>query len=276
VVLDLPDKIERLAILEIHTKNKPLGDTVDLTQVASNTAGFSGADLKNVANEAAILAARNGRQQLSKQDFDQAIEKVILGPERRSRVLSDEEKKVTAYHEGGHAIVGHLLKGTDPIHKVSIISRGSALGYTWSRPEEDTFLTRKSKFEDNIAQLIGGRAAEELIFGEVSTGAHNDLEKATKIARSMVTAYGMSDKLGLAVLGEREEVVFLGRDMGAGRNYSEEVAAKIDEEVNKILEQGHKRATEVLEKNRKVLDKLAAQLLEKETLEQPEFEALFA
>ncbi len=276
VVLDLPDKNDRLAILEIHSKNKPLAKSVNLEQVASNTTGFSGADLKNVTNEAAILAARHERKELLKQDFDQAIEKVILGPERRSRVLSDEEKKVTAYHEGGHAIVGHILEGTDPIHKISIISRGTALGYTWSRPEGDTFLTRKSKFEDMIAQLIGGRAAEELVFGEVSTGAHNDLEKATKIARSMVTAYGMSDAIGLAVLGEREEVVFLGRDLGGQRNYSEEVAAKIDEEVTKILEKGHKRAIELLEKHRKILDKLAAELLEKETLEQPEFEALFA
>lgn len=276
VMLDLPDKSERLAILEIHVRNKPLDGSVNLSQVASNTAGFSGADLKNVTNEAAILAARDGRKHITKQDFDQAIEKVILGPERRSRVLSDEEKKVTAYHEGGHAIVGHLMKYTDPIHKVSIISRGSALGYTWSRPEEDTFLTRKSKFEDIIAQLLGGRVAEEIVFGEASTGAHNDLEKASKIARNMVTVYGMSDKIGPVVLGEREEHVFLGREIGERRNYSEEIAAKIDEEVAKILEHGRKRATDVLEKNRKILDKLADELLTKETLEQTEFEALFA
>jgi cell division protease FtsH len=276
VVIDLPDKIERAAILQIHAKNKPLGEDVNLTQVASNTAGFSGADLKNLMNEAAILTGRDNRKKITKTDLDQAIEKVLLGPERRSRILSDEEKKITAYHEGGHALVGHILEHADPIHKVSIVSRGTALGYTWSRPEADRFLTRKSKFEDDIAQLLGGRVAEELVFGEISTGAHNDLAKATKLARNMVTVYGMSETLGPVVLGEREEVVFLGRELGERRNYSEEIAAKIDAEVAKIIAAGRQRATEVLKKNRKILDTLAEKLLAQETLDGEEFAALFA
>lgn len=276
VALDLPDKHEREAILGIHGKGKPLSPQLDLKIVASHTAGFSGADLKNVMNEAAILAARDNRKEIIPRDLDHAIEKVLLGPERRSRVLSEEEKKITAYHEGGHAVVGHVLPNADSIHKVSIVSRGSALGYTWSRPEEDTFLTRKEKFEDTIAQLLGGRVAEELIFGKISTGAHNDLEKATRIARNMVTVYGMNDKIGPVVLGEREEAVFLGRELTHHRNYSDETATIIDEEIVKILEDGRKRAREVLEKNRKVLDKLAEMLLQQETLEADEFEALFS
>ncbi|MEK7461010.1 MAG: ATP-dependent zinc metalloprotease FtsH [Patescibacteria group bacterium] len=276
VVIDLPDKTEREAILGIHTKNKPLGEDINLNHVAANTAGFSGADLKNLMNEAAILAARDNHKKISRVNVDQAIEKVLLGPERRSRILSDEEKKITAYHEGGHAVVGHILPHADPIHKVSIISRGSALGYTWSRPGEDRFLTRKSKFEDDIAQLLGGRVAEELIFGEISTGAHNDLDKATKLARNMVTVYGMSEELGPIVLGEREEMVFLGRELGERRNYSEQVAAKIDAEVAKIVNTGRTRATEVLKKHRKTLDHIAELLLKQETIEGPEFEALFS
>jgi cell division protease FtsH len=275
VVLDLPDKTEREAILKIHSRGKPIADDVNLSHVASNTAGFSGADLKNLMNEAAILAARENRKQVHTRDVDQAIEKVMLGPERRSRMLSDEEKKITAYHEAGHAIVGHLLPNTDPIHKVSIISRGTALGYTWSRPENDRFLTQRNKFTDEIAQLLGGRVAEELIFGEISTGAHNDLDKATRLARNMVTVYGMSEALGPVVLGEREEVVFLGRELGERRNYSEEIAAKIDAEITKLVLDGRKTATEVLKKNRALLDKLAAILLKQETIEQTEFEALF-
>ncbi len=275
VVLDLPDKGEREAILAIHSRGKPIASDVKLAHVASTTAGFSGADLKNLMNEAAILAARENRKQVHRQDVDQAIEKVLLGPERRSRMLSDEEKKITAYHEAGHAIVGHLLPQTDPIHKVSIIARGAALGYTWSRPEADYFLTKRNKFEAEIAQLLGGRVAEELVFGEISTGAHNDLDKATRLARNMVTVYGMSDALGPVVLGEREEVVFLGRELGERRNYSEEIAAKIDAEVAKFVLQGRKTATEVLKKNQAILEKLANILLKQETIEQAEFEALF-
>lgn len=276
VTVDMPDKAERLAILKIHAKGKPIAEGVDLEKVAATTPGFAGADLKNLMNEAAILTARDDRKQIEKRDLDHAIEKVLLGPERRSRILSEEETKVTAYHEAGHAIVGHVLPHADPIHKVSIISRGSALGYTWSRPDEDRLLTRKSKFEADIAQLLGGRVAEELIFGEVSTGAHNDLQKASKIARNMVTVYGMSDELGPVVLGEREEMVFLGRELGERRNYSEQVASRIDAEVSKIIEHGRQTATEVLKKHRKTLDAMAEALLKNETLEGEEFEKLFA
>lgn len=276
VTVDMPDKSERTQILTIHAAGKPIDTSVNLENIAASTAGFSGADLKNVMNEAAILAARENRKKIQTIDLDAAIEKVLLGPERRSRILSDEEKRVTAYHEAGHAIVGHLLPEADPIHKISIISRGMALGYTWSRPDEDRHLTRRSKFEADIAQLLGGRVAEELIFSQSSTGAHNDLEKATKLARDMVTVYGMSEDLGPVVLGEREELVFLGRELGERRNYSENVAARIDAEVAKIVRAGQTKAAEVLKKHRPTLDALAELLLRKETIEGPEFETLFA
>lgn len=276
VMVDMPDKSERLAILKIHATGKPVAETVNLDQIAQTTAGFSGADLKNLMNEAAILAARDNRKKIEPDDINRAIEKVLLGPERRSRILSEEEKRVTAYHEAGHAIVGHLLPEADPIHKVSIIARGMALGYTWSRPDEDRYLTRRSKFEADIAQLLGGRAAEELVFNEVSTGAHNDLEKATRLARNMVTIYGMSQELGPVVLGEREEHIFLGRELGERRNYSEKVASRIDSEITKIVLAGRAKAMEILKAHRKTLDRLADLLLKKETVEGEEFEALFA
>lgn len=275
VVIDLPDKKERAEILEVHTRNKPVSKDVELDKIASQTAGFSGADLKNVANEAAILAARTGKKELSQHLFDEAIEKTMMGTERRSRVLSAEEKKITAVHESGHAIVGHLLPYADPIHKISIISRGQALGYTWNLPKEDRYLHTKQKFLDDIATLLAGRAAEELYFGSVTTGASNDFKRATEMARKMVTQFGMSEKLGTQTYGQSEEMIFLGREIHEQRNYSEKIAEEIDGEVRNIIGNGLKRATKILEENRKILENITAELLKKETLNDEEFLALF-
>lgn len=275
VMLDLPDKNERLEILNVHVRNKPLDKDVDLETISRTTAGFSGADLKNVVNEAAILAARASEKKIRQTRFNEAIEKVMLGPERKSRILTEKEKKITAYHEAGHAIAGKLLSTNSDIHKISIVSRGSALGFTWSLPQEDRKLVAKSVFEEELAQLLSGRATEHLIFKETTTGASNDLKQATKIARDMVKVYGMSDKLGPIALGEREEMVFLGKEIGEHNNYSEKIASQIDEEVNKIILSADKRAREILVKNRIFLDKIANLLLEKETIEGEEFDRLF-
>ena len=274
VVLDLPDKNEREAIINIHIKNKPIAKEVDLNKFAGATAGFSGADLKNVVNEAAILAARHDKKQISTLDFNEAIEKVMLGPERRSKVMSQFEKQVTAYHEAGHALIAALLKHTDEVHKISIISRGIALGYTWTRPTEDKKFHTKEKFEDEISQLLGGRVVEKLIFNQFSTGAANDLQRATKIARDMVTRYGMSEKLGPITLGDREELIFLGKELAEHKTYSEKVASLIDDEVESIVRAQEKRATALLTKNKPKLKKVAEKLLEVETLDQQEFEKL--
>ncbi|MEK7202091.1 MAG: ATP-dependent zinc metalloprotease FtsH [Patescibacteria group bacterium] len=275
VVLDMPDRPERAEILAIHSKNKPLAKDVNLEEVAKSTPGLSGADLRNVANEAAILAARDNRKKIEQKDFRNSIEKVLLGPERTSHLLKDKEKEIVAYHEAGHAIVGHLLADKDEVHKVSIISRGMALGFTLSLPKEDNKLIPKSQFEHELARLLGGRAAEELIFKEVTTGASNDLERATEIARNMVTVYGMSE-LGPIKLGEREEMVFLGREMGMHRVHSEKVAAKIDEEISRLIDIGWKTAVALLKKEIKVLHHMAKELLEKETLEDDDLRAVFA
>jgi cell division protease FtsH len=275
IVVDLPDKRERLEILKVHTRNKPLAQDVDLEEIARRSPGLSGADLKNIANEAAIFAARENRRFISQADFTAAIEKVIMGPEKRSRVLSEQEKRITAYHEAGHAVVGRILPNTDPVHKVTIVSRGAALGYTLSLPLEDVHLYRRSRFEDMIAMLLGGRVAEEIVFGEVTTGAENDLREATKIARKMVTEFGMSDKLGPVTYGEKEELVFLGKELGVERNYSDKIATLIDEETRAIIEKAYTRAQELLKKYRDILDKLAEKLLKEETVEGREFEELF-
>jgi len=267
VVLDLPDMKEREAILKIHTRNKPMAADADLGQIASCTAGFSGADLRNLANEAAILAAREGKKAVETADLQEAIEKVMLGPERRSRVLSEDEKKIAAYHEAGHTIVGTYLPLCDPVHKISIISRGMALGYTFSRPEIDRRLYSKGKFEADLAQLLGGRASEDLFLKEATTGAQNDLQKATKIARDMVTVYGMSAKLGPVALREREEFVFLGRELGEHKNYSERVASLIDEEISRIIIQAEQTAQKILTTKRKIMEKLVSKLLKEETIE---------
>ncbi|TSC92967.1 MAG: cell division protease FtsH [Candidatus Berkelbacteria bacterium Licking1014_7] len=275
VILDLPDKKEREEILKIHYQKKPMAKKIDTGKIAAGTAGMSGADLKNMVNEAAIFAARNNKKEISQSDLHWAVEKVLLGPERKSRVLSKHEKEIIAYHEAGHAIVGHILPGTDPVHKISIISRGLTLGYTWSLPGEDIHLYSKEKFEDQISQMLGGRVAEELIFKSVTTGASNDLKQATKIARDMVTRYGMSDKLGPMTLGEREELIFLGKELAEHKTYSEKIAAKIDDEISKIICEAEKKTKIILQKHRHKLNKIAKILLIKETIEGEEFKALF-
>lgn len=274
VSVSLPDKKEREEILQIHSRKKPLAQDVDLVKIAASTAGLSGADLKNIVNEAAILAVRKSQKQVTERNLEESIEKVMLGPEKKSRLLSKKEKEISAYHEAGHAIVGHILPNSDPIHKISIVSRGMALGYTWSLPLEDRHLYSKSKFEDDIAQLLAGRMAEKIIFGETTTGAENDLEKATKIARDMVQVYGMSEKLGPVTLGQRDELVFLGRELGSHKNYSEKIAAKIDDEIQNIINHNQKRAQTILEKNKKLLAKIAQKLIKEEVIEDLAFKKL--
>lgn len=274
VTLDLPDRDEREAILKIHGRNKPLAKDVNLHEVAKSTPGLSGADLRNVMNEAAILAARESHKKIDQQDLRHSIEKTLLGPERTSYLMKDKERKIVAYHEAGHAIIGHVLPECDPVHKVSIVSRGMALGYTLSLPSEDRKLIPQTKFEHEIVQLLGGRAAEKLIFDEVTTGAANDLERATTIARNMVTIFGMS-KLGPVKLGEREEMVFLGREFGTHKNNSEKTTAMIDEEISAIVEKAWDKAVQLLKKEMKVLKTMAAELLEKETLEDDDLNNLF-
>jgi len=275
VTIDLPDKKEREEILAVHTKNKPLAVDIKLEKIASQTAGFSGADLKNVANEAAILTARKNQKEIKPELFDDAIERVMMGTERRSRVLSVEEKKVTAVHESGHAIVSHLLPHADPVHKISIISRGSALGYTWNLPKEDRYLNSREKFIDDIATLLAGRVAEEEVFKSVTTGAGNDFKRATALARKMVTQYGMSDKLGTQTFGEHEEMIFLGREIREQRNYSEKIAEDIDSEVRSIIEEARKKAQKVIRDNIKILNKITDKLLEQESLSESDFLAFF-
>lgn len=275
VVIDLPDLKEREAILKIHARNKPLNADINFERVARQTAGLSGADLKNIMNEAAIFAARENLKTIHHAQIAAAIEKVILGPEKRSRILSVKEKEISAYHETGHAIIGHLLPNCDPIHKVSVVSRGSALGYTWSLPDEDRHLYSEAKFQDEIAQLLGGWVAEKLIYGEVTTGASSDLKRATKIAHDMVTVYGMSAKLGPVVLADREENVFLGRDLGGQQNHSDVKAFQIDEEIMSIIKIAQKKAETVLGTNKALLKKITKTLVEKETIEGPEFEKFF-
>lgn len=275
VALNLPDIEEREQILKIHAKNKPIESNVDFRKIASATVGLAGAELRNIINEAAIFAARNGQKTINQKNIIEAIEKVIMGPEKKSRILSEKERKITAYHETGHAIIGHLLPNTDPIHKITITPRGMALGYTWSLPEKDMHLYSKSKFEDEIAQLLAGRAAEKIIFGETTTGAENDLKRATKIARNMVTVFGMSDKIGPQSLGERDEMVFLGRELAEHKNYSEKIAALIDDEVKEIILNAEKKAETILKKHKKELDNISNELLKKETLEEKEFVTFF-
>ncbi|HOG48845.1 MAG TPA: cell division protein FtsH, partial [Anaerolineae bacterium] len=276
VVLDRPDMMGRKAILEVHVRGKPLAPDVDLMALAKETPGFSGADIENMVNEAAILAARNGKKTIGMAELQEAVERVVAGPERRSRLISKEEKLVIAHHEAGHALVMANLEHADPVHKVSIIARGMALGYTMSLPEDDRYLQSKAKLQDAIAGMLGGRAAEELVFGDITTGASDDLEKATKLARVMVTQYGMSDELGPRTFGQKEELVFLGREIGEQRDYSERVAQQIDEEIHKIIVGCYNRALEILRSKRDRLEALAAQLIERETLEAGEVQAIIA
>lgn len=266
VVVDLPTRQERLEVLKVYTQRKPIAANVDLGAIAAQTAGMSPADLKNIMNEAAILTARANLKEITQKILHEAAEKILVGPERPSRVLHEKEKKITAVHEAGHAIIGHVLPNTDEVHKVSIISRGMALGLTWSLPKEDSHMMSKSKFEDELAMLLGGRLAEMQYFGESTTGASNDLKRATVMARRMVTDYGMSDKMGLRTYGEHHEQVFLGRTVGEERDYSEAIAQQIDNEVSRIIKEAEEKATNVLVKYRAALDELTKQLLEKETV----------
>jgi cell division protease FtsH len=276
VILDRPDMKGRTAILKVHTKGKPLDKAVDIEVVARQSPGFSGADLANLVNEAAILSARRNKKTIGGGEFTEALERIVAGPERKSRVISDQEKLIIAYHEGGHAVVQRVLPKCDPVAKVTIISRGMALGYTMALPTEDRYLQSKSEFEDKIAGLLGGNAAERMIFGDTTTGASNDIEKATDLARRMVTEFGMSDKLGPLSFGKRDELIFLGREIGEQRNYSDEVAKTIDEEVRAIIDRAYERAMEVLETHRDRLEGLAAKLIAEETVDTEEFEKLFS
>ncbi len=269
VILDRPDVRGREAILKVHIKGKPLAD-IDLSILAKSTPGFVGADIENMVNEAAILAARRNKKSIEMEDFQEAIERVIAGPERRSRLITPDEKKITAYHEAGHAVVAHLMPFCDPVHKVTIIPRGMAGGYTIALGEDVMFMSR-SKFLDTIAMALGGRISEELVFNEVTTGASNDLERVTKMARNMVTRYGMSERLGPMIYGQKEELVFLGREIGEQRDYSEAVAEEIDEEVRSIISETYVRARNVLIENREKLELIAQTLLEVETLDRDEF-----
>lgn len=276
VVLDRPDRKGREQILAIHVKGKPLAGDIDLSVIAKQTPGFVGADIENMVNEAAILAARRNQKQIGMQDFQEAVEKVIAGPERKSRVIPERERNIIAHHEAGHALVMRLIPECDPVHKVSITARGMAGGYTLSLPVDDRYLKNQSKFEADLAALMGGRAAEELVFDEVTTGASNDLERATKVARAMVTQYGMSEKLGPLIFGEKDELVFLGKEIGEQRNYSEEIARQIDREVRRIIENAYNTAVQLLQENRAKLEEIADRLLQEETLDAKSFEALFA
>ncbi|HEV2030264.1 MAG TPA: ATP-dependent zinc metalloprotease FtsH [Candidatus Dormibacteraeota bacterium] len=276
VTLDRPDIKGRRSILDVHARNKPLDTTVDLEVLARQTPGFSGADLANLINEAAILAARANKKVIGMDELEEAIARVIAGPERKSRRISDHEKEIIAYHEVGHALVMKALPHTDPVHKVSIISRGMALGWTMSLPEEDKYLISRDELMDQIAGIMGGRVAEELVFGDITSGAENDIQKATQMARRMVTQWGMSDKLGNVAMGHREELVFLGRDLGEQRNYSEEVAAIIDEEIRSIVDHGYQTAKAILTQQRRQMDAVVEQLKVVETLDGKELDQILA
>ncbi len=275
IVIDQPDIRGREAIFRVHTRGKPIAAEVDLTELAQSTPGLVGADIENVVNEAAILAARRGRRRIGMSEFNEAIERVIAGPERRSRLISQEELRVFAYHETGHALVAHVLPKCDPVRKVSIVARGMAGGYTIALPEEDRYVLLRSKIEDDIAYGLGGRAAEEIVFGEASTGASSDLEKVTKMARAMVTRFGMNDTLGPLVYGRKEELVFLGKEIGEQRDYSEAVAHQIDEEVRQIVTRAYDRAKTVIQEHREQMDRIVNYLMERETLSAEEFTAAF-
>jgi len=274
VTLDRPDIKGRRAILDVHARNKPLDTTVDLDVLARQTPGFTGADLANLINEAAILAARANKKVIGMDELEEAIARVIAGPERRSRRISDHEKEIIAYHETGHALVMKALPHADPVHKVSIISRGMALGWTLSLPEEDKYLISKDELMDQIAGIMGGRVAEEIVFGDVTSGAENDIQKATLMARRMVTQWGMSDKLGTVTMGHKEELVFLGRDLGEQRNYSEEVAAIIDEEIRSIINHGYQTAKGILVAQRLKMDAVVERLKVVETLDGKELDEI--
>ena len=276
IVVDRPDRSGRRKILEVHTKGKPLASEIDLDTLAAGTPGFTGADLANLVNEAALLAARRGKKVIDQDELEEGIMRVIAGPEKKTRLLSEEERKITAYHELGHALVGYFLEHTDEVHKLSIVGRGQALGYTISLPREDRYLTTKAALMDRLAMSLGGRAAEELVFHEVTTGAADDLEKVTGTAKQMVMRFGMSEKLGPRVLGRNHDLPFLGREMAAEPDYSEEMAREIDEEIRRVIEQAHERAKQVLREHFDQLHQLSAILIERETIDKDQFERLLA
>ena len=276
VVMDRPDMKGREAILKVHVRGKPLEPSVNLETIAKGTPGFVGADIENLVNEAAILAARRNKRSIGMPEFQEAVERVIAGPERRSRIISDKEKEIIAFHEAGHALVRRLLPKCDPVHKISIISRGMALGYTMALPENDRVLVSKGKFEDDMSAMLAGRVAEQMIFDDVTNGAVDDLDKVTKLARAMVTQYGMSQRLGPMVFGQRHELIFLGREIGEQRNYSEQVAREIDKEVNRIVTEAYDQAKTILTQYSDLHRAIAHRLIEEETMDAEEFETFFA
>jgi cell division protease FtsH len=276
IVVDRPDRLGRKKILEVHTRGKPLGREIDVDVLAGQTPGFTGADLSNLVNEAALLAARTGKREITQVELEEGIMRVIAGPEKKTRVMSEKERRVTAYHEMGHAIVGFYLPNSDPVHKISVISRGQALGYTISLPTEDKFLTTRAELLDTMAMTLGGRAAEEIVFSEVTTGASNDLEKVTATAKQMVMRFGMSEKLGPRVFGHDHGMPFLGREFSSEPDYSDEIAREIDDEIRRIVESAHQQARDILGQYRDSLQKLSEVLLKRETIEKAEFEALLA
>jgi len=276
IVVDRPDRPGRKRILEVHTRGKPIAKHIDLDTLAAQTPGFTGADLANLVNEAALLAARYGKKVIDMPELEEGIMRVLAGPEKKTRIISEKEKAITAYHEMGHALVGHFLEFTDPVHKISVVSRGQALGFTISLPLEDKFLTTKGELMDTLAMTLGGRAAEEVVFGEITTGAANDLEKATATAKQMIMRFGMSEELGPRTLGHDQSMPFLGREFQQQADYSEEVARQIDDEIKRIIADAHERARAVLAAHRDQLDATAKILIERETLERGEFEALLA
>ena len=276
VILDPPDMRGREAILDVHVKGKPLEPEVNLGNIAKATPGFVGADLENLVNEAAILAARRDKRTIGQSEFEESVERVLAGPERKSRIISEEEKQIVAYHEAGHAVVGHVIAEADPVHKVSIIARGMMGGFTMALPEEDRTLISRNKMKADLAFLLGGRASEELVFNDITSGASNDLERVTKIARSMVTRMGMSDNMGPMVYGQKEELIFLGREISEQRDYSEKVAERIDAEVKELVSEAYDRARDILTKYRVQLDNIANRLIEIESIDRAEFEKVFA
>jgi cell division protease FtsH len=275
VVIDRPDLEGRKAILNVHARGKPFDPSVDLAVLARRTPGFTGADLANAINEAALLAARRSKRAISMDEIEEAVDRVMAGPERKSRVMDEQERRLIAYHEGGHAMIAHILPNTDEVHKITVIPRGRALGYTLTLPEQDKFLLTREQMRDELAMLMGGRVAEEIVAGDVTTGAANDIERATRVARQMVTEYGMSDTIGPRTLGQKQGEVFLGRDWGSTPDYSDAVAFEIDQEVRQLIDEAHDVALDILTENRSKLDALAAQLLEKETLDRDEVERFF-
>jgi len=275
VILDRPDINGRIGILKVHIKGKPLDDSVNLEVLAKQTAGFSGADLANLVNEAAILAARRGKKAIEMEELEESIDRVIAGPERKSRRISPKEKEITAYHEAGHAVVAKMLPNVDPVHKISIVARGMTLGHTRQLPIEDRYLTSRGQLQDMIATLLGGHTAEKLVFNEVTTGAYDDIKRATEYARRMVTDFGMSDKLGPRTFGDKQELIFLGREISEQKDYGDAVANVIDAEINRIIQQAQDTAREILTENRSKLELIAQRLIAEETLEGEELEILF-